>query len=681
MAGAILAAVVLGPLGNLPASAQSMPLFKAPTYAQPLPKLIPSPFAKRTMVAAFESRALSPTPSAAAREITATLDLNLFGDTRFQAQRTRLNWTAPGHFNWIGTVAGDPASQVVLVSRNGGLTGSIHAHGRIFEILSPGGGNQIITELDPAALEAVERENPSDTEGPTLESSPEPATAADSLIEIDIMVLYEASVASKVGDIKAFIESLVAATNESYVRSLVPQKIRLVHTQVMVPGSSGSGNLSWLRSSTTIGKLRDEYGADLVSMLIESDLSGCGIGNVNGPFTLVKRSCALGNRSFAHELGHNMGALHNREEEGGGSSTAYNYGYIDYGRNWRTIMAYATNCSCPRINNFSNPSVLNGGGKTGVADKSDNARMLRAKSLSVSRFRASKGSQGNSLVVVKHGSGKVVSDIAGVICGADCEETFPIGDARTIRLTATPDSGWTFKGWEGDCLGTGACNLTMNSGKTAVARFEFKNFLMVSLWDVDRNLAFKSLGDSTGIRVDSLPSRLTLSATAAGTVGSIHFELMGQLEMEHIETKAPYALFGDSAGKPLPWNPKPGPGKYRITVTAYEEASGAGASMAVKQLVLDIKQGNASGITADPEGVQPAVRRAGAGFELVVPSTGYLDLRLHAWDGRTVRLGKGLFRQGVHPLPIPSGYLGKGVHNLQIIGDRKTTTRKLVLLE
>lgn len=634
----------------------------------------------RTLVAAFEPRALSPTPSATAQGIAATLDLNLFGDTRFQAVRTRLNWTAPGHFNWIGSIAGDPASQVVLVSRNGGLTGAIHAHGRIFEILSAGGGSQIITELDPAALEAVERENPSDTEGPTVEFLAEPAVSADSLIEIDVMVLYEASVATKVGDIQAFIESLVAAANESYVRSLVPQKIRLVHTQVMTPGSSGSGNLSWLKSSATVGKLRDEYGADLVSMLMESDLSGCGIGNVNGAFTLVKRSCALGNRSFAHELGHNMGALHNREEEGGNLS-GYNYGYIDYARNWRTIMAYATNCSCPRINNFSNPSVLNGGASTGIADKADNARMLRSKSLSVSRFRATKGTQGNSLVVVKHGSGKVVSDIAGVSCGTDCEETFPIGDARTIRLTATPDSGWTFKGWEGDCLGTGACNLTMNGGKTAVARFEFKNFLMVGLWDVDRNVQIKSLGDSTGIRFDSLPSRISLVAITAGTVGSVLFELMGALEIEHIENTAPYGLFGDSAGRLVAWSPKPAPGKYRITVTAYEEASGAGGEMATRQLLLDIKQGNASGIKEEPDGLQPAVRWTGTGFELIMASTGYLDMRLHAWDGRTIHLGKGIYRQGIHPLPIPLGFLVRGVHTLQIIGERKTSSRKLVLLE
>ncbi len=46
------------------------------------------------------------------------------------------------------------------------------------------------------------------------------------------------------------------------------------------------------------------------------------------------------------------------------------------------------------------------------------------------------------------GAGSVTSQPAGITCGVDCNESFPIG--TVVTLLATPDAGWVFAGWSGD---------------------------------------------------------------------------------------------------------------------------------------------------------------------------------------------------------------------------------------
>lgn len=41
----------------------------------------------------------------------------------------------------------------------------------------------------------------------------------------------------------------------------------------------------------------------------------------------------------------------------------------------------------------------------------------------------------------------------------------------TVTLTATPNTGYTFTGWQGACSGTGSCQVTMNAPETVTAQF------------------------------------------------------------------------------------------------------------------------------------------------------------------------------------------------------------------
>ena len=161
--------------------------------------------------------------------------------------------------------------------------------------------------------------------------------------------------------------------------------------------------------------LRATYGADLVA-LITATLDACGRGWLyngfsNAAFTVTEDSCAVGNLSFPHELGHNMGARHDWYVDDttgsapGGLSDNHGRAYV--AGSWRTVMAYNNFCddnggSCTRVPYFSNPGINYLGVPTGFVAgtnsscsfgnpsnpdcDADNARVLDATAFTIANF-------------------------------------------------------------------------------------------------------------------------------------------------------------------------------------------------------------------------------------------------------------------------------------------------------
>lgn len=67
------------------------------------------------------------------------------------------------------------------------------------------------------------------------------------------------------------------------------------------------------------------------------------------------------------------------------------------------------------------------------------------------------------------GKGSIVSQPAGIQCGTDCSESFPLNTSLT--LTAVPEAGSVFAGWSGACMGTGLGQVVMDADKSATATF------------------------------------------------------------------------------------------------------------------------------------------------------------------------------------------------------------------
>lgn len=75
-----------------------------------------------------------------------------------------------------------------------------------------------------------------------------------------------------------------------------------------------------------------------------------------------------------------------------------------------------------------------------------------------------------TLTVNVSGSGRVLSQPAGIDCGRDCLQAYAVG--TDVRLTASSAVGQRFSGWGGACTGTSnACVVSMDASRTVTAAF------------------------------------------------------------------------------------------------------------------------------------------------------------------------------------------------------------------
>lgn len=75
------------------------------------------------------------------------------------------------------------------------------------------------------------------------------------------------------------------------------------------------------------------------------------------------------------------------------------------------------------------------------------------------------------------GTGTVVSNVAGISCGADCDEAYLHGDVILLTATASADSDFT--GWSGAGCGMSMqCMVTLNQAQTVTAQFTLKQYTL-----------------------------------------------------------------------------------------------------------------------------------------------------------------------------------------------------------
>ena len=155
--------------------------------------------------------------------------------------------------------------------------------------------------------------------------------------------------------------------------------------------------------------MRDSYGADLVALLSTTASDSGGLGEYaecirasnfesSGFSVNVWTQLSAPSYTLAHEIGHNMGCLHNVEDSSG-VTALYDFGAFCYGKRWmnsgqgvKTVMSYDTKPSSTyptTIPYFSNPLVDYQGTLTGNAGSADNAQVLSSTAPYVSNFRTS----------------------------------------------------------------------------------------------------------------------------------------------------------------------------------------------------------------------------------------------------------------------------------------------------
>ena len=346
---------------------------------------------------------------------TRELDLDL-GRVNVTAVLDKAQVNASGSQVWTGhlkdarprpainkEVRRDELNSVILVRRGNGITGSVRVKGTLYRIQPLPGGEHAVIEVDESAMPADHPDSYRAMFDQAMRQHKlrKPAVVADTAPgatqTVRVMVVAsQQAVAAYTGDMRALMELAVAETNAGYANSNIGITMELAGYYASSYSESGSFDTDLSRfSGTNDGYLdsyhatRDSIGAD-VNALIINNTQYCGLGYLNSgassAFVAVAWNCATGYYSFAHEIGHNMGAHHDPVN---GSNSIYTYGHgYQYGNSWRTIMAYACTGGCPRLNYWSSPEITYNGVAMGNANQSDNRRVLIERKATVAAFRA-----------------------------------------------------------------------------------------------------------------------------------------------------------------------------------------------------------------------------------------------------------------------------------------------------
>lgn len=220
------------------------------------------------------------------------------------------------------------------------------------------------------------------------------------LAVIDVMVVYTERAARHYSDIRRdLIELAIEEANQSFRTSRIDNvSVRLVHAHKTDYVEDGAEHFDhvWRMVDRDafmeeVPRLRDEKKADVVVLIVD-DRSGCGLATRVAPdadeaYAVVHHECATTSYSLAHEIGHIIGARHDRSLDQSTSPHPHGHGFVSPDLKWRTMMSYKAGCNgCPRLPVWSTPDRVVSG-KAAGDPMHNNAAVIRENASRVAAFR------------------------------------------------------------------------------------------------------------------------------------------------------------------------------------------------------------------------------------------------------------------------------------------------------
>jgi len=241
---------------------------------------------------------------------------------------------------------------------------------------------------------------------------------------IDIMLVYDTTATDWVathGGMTTFSQDAVGRMNQVMTNSGVDIRFRLAHAMPVEYTTTSSDTTSMVDDLyalhdgvgpfAAVHAARDQYGADLVAMLVDHGsaygyvgigyVMGSWTGNANAAYSVnAIRSVDIGH-SLTHEVGHNLGAQHAKDQDVSpgpnllftNPSAEYSAGWYFTGNNlqlYHTVMAYnyTNNTFYADVPLFSTPLITHEGTTVGDAQDGDNARLLGLTKVVAAGYRA-----------------------------------------------------------------------------------------------------------------------------------------------------------------------------------------------------------------------------------------------------------------------------------------------------
>ena len=346
-----------------------------------------------------------------------TLLIPLFHDAGYRATVDRLTTNVNGTFTVRARIHGFPHGYLLLSSTGERTLGVVRVpeQQRRFAIVGAGADHHLL-EVDESAVDVLESAPPliaPFTPGPVRKELAadewDPAT-------VDVMVVYTPAAADWAetpgnGGMANVIAQAMEKAQLVNDNSHTLLTLNLVYSAEV--GYAEAKCVDDLLRLTNPGDghmdevhlWRDQYGGDLVALFTRTDDCG-GIawqlgepaGSPTHGFSLTRVQHASSTYTHIHEMGHNMGAHHHKEQnfQPGPGVFPYSAGWrwvgTDAGR-YCDVMTYTSGSYFPdgqthtQVAHFSNPSVTFAGVATGHPQDGDNARTVRATKHAVAGYR------------------------------------------------------------------------------------------------------------------------------------------------------------------------------------------------------------------------------------------------------------------------------------------------------
>lgn len=295
-----------------------------------------------------------------------------------------------------GKIEGQEDSAVTIIHENGIMYADIRIEHELYEV-RPTAKGPVIKQIDRSKMEPdhpVEHEKyaadfAAEEIVENLSGAPitTQAILTGTPVTIDILVGYTPTVRRDEGSdaaVRAMAQLIVEKANDSFELSNILITARLVGVWAAESDPVNIDDFDRLIAPSDgkwdgVHAARRAVGADIVTLVTPNLVGSCGRGTIRATaataFSLLDHLC-ISNNTGVHEIGHNMGAQHDRDHAGN-SSTPYAYGYKDLSHCFRDVMSYPDGCT--RLTDyFSNPDIRYNGYVMGT-ETENNARAINER--------------------------------------------------------------------------------------------------------------------------------------------------------------------------------------------------------------------------------------------------------------------------------------------------------------